>query len=121
MVLGPAVARLWLGRTASPRRCALEGRGAPPGEWVGCSTDSGPRRSLTARERLSFGIPIDLNTATGADLSLVPGLSPALGAAIEADRAREGPFETVEALTRVRGIGAKRLEKARSYLQVAPK
>ena len=105
---------------AHPRRCAEEGRGAAPRHWLGCAADGGVRRDLSGDERLLLGLPLDLNSATARELGFVPGLSPALGAEVVADREEAGPFRSVEALLRVRGIGPVRLERSRPWLMVAP-
>ncbi len=102
------------------RSCQPEGRGVPPLHWVGCRGDPGPRRDLDGRERVLLGLTLDPNRASAEDLAAVPGLSPALAAAIVADREARGPFERVEALERVRGIGPARLGRARAFLALTP-
>ena len=54
--------------------------------------------------------PLDLNQATAAELDVLPGVGPATAAAIVADREQNGPFLSVDELTRVRGIGPAKLE-----------
>ena len=103
-----------------PRRCAEEGRGAAPRRWLGCAADGGARRDLSGDERLLLGLPLDLNRATARELGFVPGLSPMLGAEVVAVREESGPYPSVEALLRVRGIGPVRLERSRPWLTVAP-
>jgi len=49
--------------------------------------------------------PLDVNTASEADLVGLPGIGPVTAAAIVADRAERGPFAEVSDLDRVRGIG----------------
>lgn len=49
--------------------------------------------------------PIDVNRASAAELSLLPGVGPSLAAAIVADRESRGPFRRPQDLDRVRGIG----------------
>lgn len=116
LLAGPI--RVFLERPAPPRSCDPEGRGAAPRHWLGCAADPGPSRPLEPDEALALGRPIDLNRASARDLSFVPGLSRALANAIVADRARNGPFRTVDDLDRVRGIGPKRLARARGSLAV---
>jgi competence protein ComEA len=53
--------------------------------------------------------PLDLNAATAAELEALPGVGPALAAAIVEDRQRNGPFASVEELDRVSGIGPAKL------------
>lgn len=59
--------------------------------------------------------PININTATAAQLETVKGIGPKMAAAIIAAR----PFASVEDLTRVKGIKAKRLATLRQYLTVS--
>lgn len=53
--------------------------------------------------------PLDLNTASEEDLTALPGIGGELARRIVAYRAANGPFETVEELTEVSGIGPGRL------------
>lgn len=53
--------------------------------------------------------PIDLNTATQAQLETLPGIGPSLAQAIIAERERRGGFTRVSDLGAVRGIGPRRL------------
>ncbi|HWL43567.1 MAG TPA: ComEA family DNA-binding protein [Ilumatobacter sp.] len=62
--------------------------------------------------------PLDLNTATAADLERLPGVGPATAAAIVDDRARNGPFATVDDLERVPGIGPAKLAALRDLVRV---
>jgi len=48
---------------------------------------------------------VDLSTAGVDELALLPEVGPALAARIVADRARRGPFTSIDALDRVHGIG----------------
>ncbi|BDG06663.1 ComEA family DNA-binding protein [Anaeromyxobacter oryzae] len=116
----PAALRARLERPAARSACAPAGLGEPPRHWLGCATDPGPRRALAADERLVLGLPIDPNTASARELAFVPGLGRRLADDIVADRAREGPYRSVDDLDRVRGIGPRRLARARAALAVAP-
>jgi len=60
--------------------------------------------------------PINLNTASGEELQLVPGIGPATANKILQMRKSYGAFKSVDDLLAIRGIGAKRLEKMRKYL-----
>ncbi len=63
---------------------------------------------------------INLNTATREELVALPGIGPAKAQAILDYRNAHGPFKSVEELKDVKGIGAKRFEKLKSELTVAP-
>lgn len=58
--------------------------------------------------------PVDVNTASATALDALPGIGPALAQAIVEDRARHGPFPTVDALDRVPGVGPALVERLRS-------
>jgi competence ComEA-like helix-hairpin-helix protein len=60
--------------------------------------------------------PIDINSASSAQLQEVPGIGPATADKILQMRKSYGPFKSVDDLLSVRGIGPKRLEKMRKYL-----
>jgi competence protein ComEA len=104
---------------APPRACRAEGRGAPPRHWLGCAADPGPARALEGGERLLLGLPLDPNVASARELAFVPGLSRALARAVVADREARGPFGRLDDLVRVRGIGPKRLARARVHLAIS--
>ena len=59
---------------------------------------------------------IDLNTATKAELMLLPGIGPAYAERIILSREDQGPFERVEDLDRVKGIGPKTIERLRPFV-----
>jgi competence ComEA-like helix-hairpin-helix protein len=54
---------------------------------------------------------ICINTASAAELELLPQIGPALATRIIEHRAAHGPFRTPADLDKVRGIGEKTLEK----------
>lgn len=60
--------------------------------------------------------PVDINQATKAELESVWGIGPVLSRRIMDNR----PYETVDDLLRVRGIGEKTLNKMRPHLIVSP-
>jgi competence protein ComEA len=67
---------------------------------------------------LMLGQALDLNSATAADLEALPGIGPALAARILAYRQAHGPFQKVEDLEKVSGIGPKKLEKLKTFVIV---
>ncbi len=120
LTLLPLALRGLVGEPPAPRTCAPEGRGVAPRHWTGCAADPGRPRELTGRERLLAGLPVDLNAATPEDLAVIPGMTPRLAVAVVADRARRGPFTSLDDLERVRGIGPGRLARARPFLALGP-
>ncbi|MDO4502543.1 MAG: helix-hairpin-helix domain-containing protein [Coriobacteriia bacterium] len=61
---------------------------------------------------------INVNTATEAELQTISGIGPATAQKIVADREANGPFARIEDLTRVSGIGDKKLEAMRGSITV---
>ncbi|MCE7974068.1 MAG: helix-hairpin-helix domain-containing protein [Leptolyngbya sp. PLA1] len=64
--------------------------------------------------------PLDLNSATQAELELLPGIGPATAKAIIDFRRQLGGFKSVDDLDKVPGIGAKTLNRVRPYLRLNP-
>lgn len=62
--------------------------------------------------------PIDLNSATLAELDTLPGIGPATAQAILDERERRGGFGSVEDLLDVRGIGEAKLAAIRDLVRV---
>ncbi len=63
---------------------------------------------------------LDLNTASAAELELLPGVGPSLAARIVEYREKNGPFKQFDDLDKVYGFGPKMLEKIRPLVEVAP-
>lgn len=64
----------------------------------------------------SWGNKVNLNSATTLQLATLPGVGPALAERIVAHRQESGPFESVDDLMKVRGIGEKTVERIRNYV-----
>ena len=62
--------------------------------------------------------PINLNTATSAELQEVPGIGPVTAGKILKMRKLHGSFKSVNELRAIKGIGPKRLAKMKPYLTV---
>jgi competence protein ComEA len=62
------------------------------------------------------GAPINVNSASEAQLEALPGIGPTLAAAIVEERERNGPFRSADDLTRVHGIGPGRLAQLRDFV-----
>lgn len=102
--------REWENFLLNPAQYTLESQGRPAfaAQTAGAST--------TASNTSGDGL-IHVNTATQAELETLPGIGPKY--AQEIIRYREQhPFQTVDELTEVSGIGPKRLENIRPYVVV---
>lgn len=69
-------------------------------------------------EVLPAGGLVNLNTATAAELELLPGIGPALAEAIITYRDDNGPFLTLEELMDVPGIGPAKFEGVKELVTV---
>jgi len=65
--------------------------------------------------------PIDLNTATAAQLEQLPGVGSSTAQIIVKFRESSGPFQRVEDLLAIHGISRVKLEKLRPYVYVTAK
>lgn len=81
------------------------------GEERGSGSSSAAVAPLAARK-------VNLNSAGAAELEGLPGIGPAMAAAIIAWREREGPFKTVEDLDKVPRIGPRTMERLRPLVTV---
>jgi len=70
------------------------------------------------RSQSSIAGTLNLNTADTETLQALPGIGPALAGRIVAYRLEHGPFQTVQDLLQVPGIGSKRWERIRHAIRV---
>lgn len=62
---------------------------------------------------------VDINTADQAELESLPGIGTARAQAILDYRSVHGPFDSIEELLEVEGIGEKLLEKIQDYVIIS--
>jgi len=62
--------------------------------------------------------PVDINSADAIQLEKINGIGPAKAQAIVDYRTKNGPFQKVEDLEKVAGIGPKMLEKMKPDITV---
>ena len=61
---------------------------------------------------------VDINKATANDLQKLPGIGPSLAKRIVAYREKHGPFRRVEDLMAIKGIGFKKWNEIKPYVNV---
>ena len=88
----------------------VDGKGTSHGDYT--------IRTWRAKEPAEAPAPIDVNTADEEGLQKLPGIGPALAERIIEDRTANGPYATLDELTRVSGIGVKTVESLRPYAVV---
>lgn len=72
--------------------------------------------AIAAEGDRSAGPVVNINTATGDQLQLLPRIGPALAERIISFREVNGPFERPDELIAVKGIGEQLLDRLRPYL-----
>ncbi|MFZ0927201.1 MAG: helix-hairpin-helix domain-containing protein [Syntrophobacteraceae bacterium] len=66
---------------------------------------------------LAGGLKLDLNSASLDELLLIPHMRPQIAASI-IERRREKPWEQVDDLIEIRGVGPKTAQKLQDYLEI---
>ena len=62
---------------------------------------------------------VNLNTATAAQIALLPGIGPKTADLVVQYRQKNGPFKKIEEIMNVRGIGEKSFLRIKDRLSVA--
>lgn len=83
--------------------------------WQPGYRPAGQNASLPAERETLPGeeAPLDVNTATAQELTVLPGIGAAKAQAIVEYRAAHGPFAALEDLAQVEGISARMVEEWR--------
>ena len=98
---------LWIGRNTAPENIQISGIAATP--------IHGDKPPVTAASEASAPLeavvfPIDINSATEAELMELPGIGEALAQRILVYRSQNGFFSSPEELLNIPGIGHAKLE-----------
>ena len=63
---------------------------------------------------------LDINSAPPSELSLLPGIGPAMASRIIETREQRGPFKSVDDIIHVPGIGEITLQDMRPFIRTIP-
>lgn len=74
--------------------------------------------SITVAECIVLGIPLDLSQMNEADFDRLPGIGPALAKRMVEYRQENGGILRINDLNLIDGIGEKKLEAIRKYVQL---
>jgi len=75
-------------------------------------------RAQEVEEEPEPEFPININTATAKELTVLPGIGPARAEAIVAHREQHGPYRRIEDLEKIRGIGPRTVDNLRPLVVV---
>lgn len=80
------------------------------------TSGAAPRAESRAPSAKAPDAPVDINKASVADLTKVPGIGPSLAKRIVDFRDKNGAFGRVEDLLKIQGIGEKSLQRMAPHL-----
>jgi competence protein ComEA len=84
------------------------------------SAEATQQKSSRAKADAAPSTPLNLNTATVAQLEALPGVGAATAKLIVEHRQKNGGFKKVEELMNIKGIGEKSFLKLKSMVTVVP-
>lgn len=118
---------------AQPQRRMLPGDASPSAQQINIPTPANDSAApsvsaaptaqtpaaapgISRRGRKSRDVIININSATEQELQQLPGVGPSLAATIVTYRTEHGPFQTVDDLANVRGVGPAKLDALRAQV-----
>ena len=72
----------------------------------------------TSAAKPATGKPVNINTASAAELDALPGIGAKTAALIVEYRQKNGPFKKIEELMNIRGVGEKNFLKLKDQISV---
>ena len=105
-------------RTLDRLRPRLTVGDVPPGAARPPAAPKGEPEPAVAKalRPADLSAPVDINRATATELRRLPGVGKTIAQAIVDDRTKNGPFASVDDLSRVKGIGKRRLDRLRTMI-----
>jgi competence protein ComEA len=82
------------------------------------SSETDGERSLATSPTIPNTPLLNINTANASDLESLPGIGPSIAGKIIEFRQANGPFETLDDLLAISGIGPSKLEEIRDFVVV---
>jgi competence protein ComEA len=115
----PTLSEVWR-QAGGPEPLPATDATLPSETLVEVTADGAYRLGHMSGERLlTLGGALNLNTATAEDLEALPGVGPVLARRIIEYRQARGPFQTIDDLLAVHGIGKKKLAQLAPLITVA--
>lgn len=109
---------LYAGRNFHDCDMQISGGPLPSQTSSGHSPSGSGSQPASVSDSSTAKFPININTASAAELDLLPGIGPVLAQRILDYRTEYGSFASVKDLMYVEGIGEKTLSKILDYITV---
>lgn len=103
-------------RCGGERWLVVKGVHLKDGDVVDCNGNV--KDVVYNKDALVFGIKMDVNRVSCKDLMVVPGIGPVLAQRICSFRKEKGAFWNLNEILNVKGIGTKKLESIRKFVEV---
>ena len=88
----------------------------PPSAISDTPKETTPKATQPKKEEVTF--PVNINTASARELEALPGIGEVIARRIIDYRNAHGPFQSVDELINVKGIGEKKLAELKPYATV---
>ena len=87
-------------------------------DFIAVPNEDRPQQSVQDKPTLQKPELLNINTASAEELETLSGIGPQMAQRIIQYREEHGPFTSVDALTEVKGLGEKTLEKLKPFINV---
>ncbi len=94
------------------------GFGTAPGPTASYGHRRAGRHGGRSSHKLQPGQTLDVNTASESELTSLPGVGPSLARRIVEYRTENGPFQSVDDLQNVSGIGAAKFDRMAPFIHL---